>query len=107
MTVLEDILYKIPFPCAETAFRQPPTGVYGIYGERISADGSDYDNEVADHTVTLELYEPVDAQDPAAHTALRELLDSYGFAWQKDYRMWYNDVQRLCTTYIFSYKERF
>lgn len=103
--MLDFILSSLPFPSAETYFLQPPQGVYGIWGDRITADGSDFDNEMRTHNVTLELYEPISTESPAAHKALQELLDENGIPWQKSDRMWFSEERRLCTTYTFSFSE--
>lgn len=104
--MLEEIIRELPFPVAETYFLQPPGGVHAIYGDRISADGSDFDNEIRTHYITLELYEPLTGQSPSAHAALQEALDSNGIPWNKSERMWFADERLLCTTYTFNYTER-
>lgn len=104
--LLTEILAALPFPTAETYFTQQPSGVFGVYGDKIVADGSDFDNEVRTHFVTLDLCEPLFNPQPSAHDALQSVLDDNGIPWTKSERMLWQDERLFYATYTFNFTER-
>lgn len=90
----------------ETVYLQAPAHTHACWGDRITADGSDYGNEIRTHDYTLELYELPDAPDPDAHARLCDVLDAEGIAWTKEPRVYLLDTQLFMTTYSFRCTER-
>ncbi len=97
---------------AETLFpRGQPEGVFAVYGDRISADGSDERLSLLEHDVTVELYEPAEWAGREERDRLIDVLDEYyedGLvqSWDCEMRVWLEDVRLFLTTYHFSYLER-
>ena len=90
----------------ETFFPAQPEGTYAAWGEEISAEGSDFDNELRRHEVTIELYELMDAPDPDAHQRLQAVLDAYGLPWHKEPRMVELTLRLYFTSYTFEFVTR-
>lgn len=90
----------------ETFFPSQPCQTYAAWGDEISADGSDFDNEIRRHQITVELYELMDAPDPAAHARLQETLDRHALPWHKEPRMVELSLRLYFTQYNFEYVTR-
>ena len=90
----------------ETFFSSQPIKTYAAWGEEISADGSDFDNELRRHNITIELYELMDAPDPAAHERLQAVLDEHALPWRKSQRLIELSLRLYFTTYEFEYLTR-
>ena len=90
----------------ETFFLAQPDRTYAAWGEEISADGSDYDNEIRSHNITIELYELMDAPDPSAHERLQAVLDQHALPWHKSVRMIEVSLRLFYTTYEFEFLKR-
>lgn len=103
---VDELLREAEIPGGETFFAEQPEETYAAWGDEISAEGSDYDNELRRHEITLELYELMDAPDPEAHQRLQDALDSYGLPWHKEPRMVELTLRLYFTTYTFEYVTR-
>ena len=106
MQMIEELLTMAEIRHAETCFLQDPGEPHAVWHDAITADGSDFGNEVYRHRYTVELCEPYAAQSPEAHAALRQVLDDNGIPWTKGIRMFYTDLQYFVTKYDFEYTER-
>lgn len=104
--MIEEILEESGIESAETYFLQQPQGTFLTWGDTITVDGSDYDNEIYSHDVVFELFETPDAPDPAAHERLQAAMNAVPVRWTKEPRVWLQDVQLFMTTYTFSFQER-
>lgn len=103
---VDSLLLEAEIPGGETFFPSQPSQTYAAWGVEISADGSDFDNELRRYQVTLELYELMDVPDPAAHKRLQTVLDEYGLPWHKEPRMVELTLRLYFTTYTFEYVTR-
>lgn len=90
----------------ETFFPEQPVKTYAAWGDEIDASGSDIDNELRRHEVTIELYELMDVPDPDAHARLQAVMDRYGLPWHKEPRMVELTLRLYFTTYTFEYVTR-
>ena len=98
--MLNDIKTATGVPFRETQWvGKPPAETYGIWLDDVTADGSDFENRILTHDITLELYAP--KQDPVAEQAVEAWLNS-----TKQARYWLPDVQRYQVIYEFTYIEK-
>lgn len=100
------ILEAAGIPGGETYWPEQPDETFAAWGEEIEADGSDYDNELRTHNVTIELYELMDDPSPEAHTALQAALDAAGAPWRKQAREVDLTLRLFMTIYTYSFLSR-
>jgi len=103
---VDQILEKAEIPGGETYWPEQPDGTFAAWGETVTADGSDYGNELQHHDIELELYEPMDQEDYEARRRLQKTLNSEKLHWRKEPRVLDLQLRLLMTTYTFSYTER-
>ena len=104
--LMDDILREAGIPGRETLYIDAPGGCYVSWGDEITADGSDFCNELYTHRYTAYLFQPRDAADDSAREALQSVLDDNGIHFTRQARIFYEDLQYFCTTYIFEVVER-
>lgn len=103
--MLNDITAATGVPFRETQWvGKPPAETYSIWLDDVTADGSDFDNRIFTHDITLELYEP--KPDPEAEKAIEAWINAAGLKWTKQSRLWLTDAQRYQVVYEFSYIEK-
>ena len=91
------------FPAAKRFISTPRAA---SWGDEITADGSDFCNELYTHRYTAYLFQPRDAADDSAREALQSVLDANGIRFTRQPRIFYEDLQLFCTTYTFDVVER-
>lgn len=85
-----------------TRFLVPPKDVtYAIFFDAIKGRGADNLNLIAEHTVTIEVYEYV--PDPESEAAIEAQFDAIGQEYEKSERYWINEEQIYMTVYSFYY----
>lgn len=99
--MIKKILTPTGIPYKETMFSRAPAKTYAVYFDDVDADGSDHDNQIFTHNITVELYEP--KPDPAAESAIEAELNARGLKWTKQSRYWIADAQRYQVIYEFTY----
>lgn len=102
----DEILTAAGIPGGETYWPEQPRKTFSAWGEEIEADGSDYDNKIRTHNITIELYELMDAPDPQAHTALQDALDDEALRWRKQPREVDLTLRLYMTIYTYSFLTR-
>lgn len=103
--MLTDIKTATGVPFEETQWvGTPPAETYGIWLDEVDADGSDFENRIFTHDITLELYEP--KKDPEAERAVEAWLNDQGLHWTKQSRLWLREAKRYQVIYEFSYIEK-
>ena len=96
------ILKATGIPFKETMFpRVVPDKTYAVYMDDVEVDGSDYENLVQTHNITVELYEP--KADPKAEAAIEAQLNAAGLHYSKQARYWIPEAQRYQVIYEFTY----
>ena len=109
--MVHKILTAAQITHAETMFLQQPEGVFAVYGDKMTAGGSDYETELIYHDVVVELYEPSEWAGREERDRLIDALDcaySGGLIdrWDCEMRVWLADVRLFMTTFNFSYIDR-
>lgn len=100
--MINTILKATGIPFKETMFpRAVPDKTYAVYMDDVEVDGSDYENLMQTHSITIELYEP--KPDPKAEQTLEGQLNARGIKWAKQSRYWIPDAQRYQVIYEFTY----
>lgn len=100
--MIKDILKATGLPFEETMFlRAVPAKTYAVYMDDVETDGSDLENLLYYHNITVELYEP--KADPKAEADLEAQLNKRGLKWTKQARYWIPDAQRFQVIYEFTY----
>ena len=100
--MINSILKATGIPFKETMFsRAVPDKTYAVYMDDVEVDGSDYENLVQTHNITVELYEP--KADPNAEAAIEAQLNANGLHYSKQARYWIPDAQRFQVIYEFTY----
>ena len=97
-----EILTASGVPYRETQFlHDPPKKTYAVYMDDVEVGGSDYENLVQTHNITVELYEP--KADPNAEAAIEAQLNANGLHYSKQARYWIPEAQRFQVIYEFTY----
>jgi len=109
--MVDKILTAAQIEHAETVFIEQPEGVFAVYGDRITADGSDERLHFLQHDVVVELYEPAQWVGREERERLISALnqaykDGRIEAWECEVRIWLQDMQLFMTTFNFSYYTR-
>ena len=100
--MIDSILKPTGIPYKETMFpRAVPDKTYAVYHDDVDVDGSDYENLIYTHSITIELYEP--KPDPKAEAAIEAQLNALGIKWSKQSRYWVPEAQRYQVIYEFTY----
>lgn len=100
--MINSILKATGIPFKETMFpRAVPDKTYAVYHDDVEVDGSDYENLMQTHGITVELYEP--KPDPKAEQALEGQLNARGIKWVKQSRYWIPEAARYQVIYEFTY----
>lgn len=90
----------------ETYWTMQPSQTFAAWGDETNAGGSDFDNEIRSHEITIELYELMDSPDPNAHKSLQAALDACGLSWRKRPREVDIQLRLYMTIYTYHYTER-
>ena len=93
-------------------FPEPPAETYAVYFDDITRDGADPVEPVAStrlpgiyhHDARVEIYEP--RPDPEAEAAFEDQLDAAGLDWDKEDRVWLQDVRRYQVLYTFTFTNK-
>lgn len=104
--MIEEIAKAAGLKLRETRHQKPPSGVYGVYMDAVTADGADGVNCLRTHDYTLELYAPTAKEASAAETAIEDELDARGIPWTKQGRYWLESEQRYQEIYEFTHIEK-
>lgn len=100
--MINEILKPTGIPYKETMFpRAVPDKTYAVYHDDVETDGSDDENLIFRHNITVELYEP--KPDPKAEAAFEAQLNARGIKWSKQSRYWIAEAQRYQVIYEFTY----
>lgn len=99
--MINKILTPTGIPFKETMFSRAPAKTYAVYMDDVETDGSDYENLIYTHNITVELYEP--KPDPEAEAAIEAQLNTRGLKWAKQSRYWIPEAQRYQVIYEFTY----
>lgn len=101
--MINEILTAAGVLFAQGRFLRMPEGTHAVYFDDIDATGGDGAGspKIYAHSVTVEVYEP--KPDPDAESALEAEFDAWGLDWEKQDRLWINDLQRYQTVYELSY----
>ena len=100
--MINSILKATGIPFKETMFpRAVPDKTYAVYMDDVEVGGSDYENLVQTHNITVELYEP--KADPNAEAAIEAQLNANGLHYSKQARYWIPEAQRFQVIYEFTY----
>ena len=104
--LLDDILEDFPCKIAHTQFVRAPKGEpFAVWVDDIECSGVDErPSSVRTHSVTIGFYEHIDDAEGTA-ASIELLLDSFGLAWSKQDRTWFNDEQLYQTVYTFEFRE--
>lgn len=89
----------------ETLFRNPPPKTFCVYFDDIETDGSDFDCEIINHNVSVELY-ALNKPDKEAEKRLEKALKKSGLHYSKLGRAWIQSEKYYQTVYDFSYTEK-
>lgn len=86
----------------ETQFRSPPRGTsYAVYLDTKNVRGSDDLNLIAEHSVSIELYEY--SKDPETEKKIEAEFDKRGIDYHKEPRFWLEDEQLYQVIYDINY----
>lgn len=99
--MVNNILQAAGVTYRKTRFPQPPAGTYAVYLDDVSTDGPDGLNLIYTHDISVELYEPT--PDDETEAAVEAAMNAAGVRWQKQDRLWLQDVQRYQVIYEFTY----
>ena len=107
--MIKDILTAAGVEHAKGRMLRMPEGTYAVYFDDIEVIAADRVTPPTaaglpryyQHTVSVELYEPV--PDEAAEASIEAELDARGLSWGKQDRYWLKDVQRYQVVYEFEY----
>lgn len=101
----QDLLNAAGIKNRQTRFPSPPASTYAVWMDDIDHDDSpDMKNLLANHDVTIEMYEP--QPDPQAEAKLEALMDDRAIRWAKQDRYWLQEEQRYQVVYSYSYLEK-
>jgi hypothetical protein len=99
--MVNSILQAAGVKYRKARFFPPPAGTYAVYTDDILTDGPDGLNLIKTHDVVVEVFEP--EPDDATEAALEAAMDAARVRWQKQDRLWIQDVQRYQVVYEFTY----
>lgn len=99
--MIEEILAAAEINHRRARFAKPPSGVYAVYTDDISAGGADDYTCIYTHHATIELYESVPDDD--AETSIEEQLNVRGIQWDKQDRYWIQQEQVYQVVYEFDF----
>lgn len=86
----------------ETQFRTPPRDTsYAVYLDTVDVRGSDDLNLIAEHDVSIELYEYF--KDPETEKKIETEFDKRGIEYHKEPRYWLEDEQLYQVIYEINY----
>ena len=99
--MIEEILAAAEINHRRARLAKPPSGVYAVYTDDISAGGADDSTCIYTHHATIELYESVPDDD--AETSIEEQLNARGIQWDKQDRYWIQQEQVYQVVYEFDF----
>lgn len=86
----------------ETQFKQPPKdSSYAVYLDNWTVRGSDNQNLIIEHAVSLELYEYY--KDPESEAKIEAEFNRRGIEFDKQARYWIQEEQLYQVVYDFNY----
>ena len=88
----------------ETRFLKPPKVTFAVFNDSADIRGGDYENLIAEHETSIELYEY--EPDTDAEQRIEAQFDALGQAYTKQERYWIEDEQLYQVIYDFSYIEK-
>lgn len=105
--VLDEIIEAFPCKIAHTQFVRAPKGEpFAVWVDDIECTGADeLPVSIKEHSVMIGLYEHIDDAEGTA-ASIELLLDSFGLAWSKQDRTWFNDEQLYQTVYTFEFRQK-
>lgn len=107
--MIDDILTSAGFvenkTYIETLFRHPPKQTFCVYFDEIKTDGSDFNVDIEEHSVMIELY-ALDKPDKAAEIRLENILKSKGIHYNKIPRIFIDSEKYYKTVYEFDFTEK-
>ena len=104
--MIKEIAKAAGLKLRESRHQKPPSGVYGVYMDAVTANGADGVNCLRTHDYSMELYAPTAEEADAAETSIEDALDARGIPWTKQGRYWLPDEQRYQEIYEFSHIEK-
>lgn len=106
--MVKNILIKAGFvegeTFKETRFLTPPKVTYCVYFDSYDRRGSDDQNLLKEHSVSIELY--AYKPDSKSEAKIESVLDALGIEYEKTERFWLETEQLYQTIFNFDYIEK-
>lgn len=88
----------------ETRFLKPPKVTYCVYFDSYNRRGSDDQNLLKEHDISIELY--AYKSDAQSEAKIESVLDALGIEYDKSERYWLETEQLYQTIFNFDYIEK-
>ena len=100
------ILTAAAIPHQEAQYPDPPDGTYAVWLDSVDADGSDSDNCIFSHDITIELYAPTIPAGSEDRARLLAELNARGIHYTTQGWYWLKELRRYQEIVEFSYIQK-